>query len=285
MLNVTKRSKSTSSSTAALLLFISCVTFHTLVSADIKENTAEEYRALGYAEQQKGNLNEALSYYAKATSLGLDNAVLLNDMGVLYEEIDFYARAETYYLKSIQSDRNYLPPFNNIAYLYLRLGRKEEAAQYFKKRFERGDLKDPWTQKAKEELLKLEPKYRDWAASLEAEALNQQLEAKSHDEFYQRVEQGQEHYLRGNTFLKEGKHNEALKEYDQALYFSPKNPKIIDARKTAILERAKQSVREQSEYAIKRLEMGDTLSARFEIEKMLTTIPKEPMLISPQYAR
>ena len=51
------------------------------------------------------------------------------------------------------------------------------------------------------------------------------------------------------------------------------------------MERAKKSVREQSDHAIRMLEIGDTLSARYEIQKMLTTIPKEPMLISPQYAR
>ncbi len=284
MLNVIQRSDSTFRSIAALLLFISCITFHTLVSADTKEKTAEEYRALGYVEQQKGNLNGALSYYTKATSLGLENTVLLNDMGVLYEEIDLYSRAETYYLKAIQLDPKYLPPYNNIAYLYQRLGRNDEAAQYFKKRFELGDSKDPWAQKAKSELVAIDPRYREWTTALEAESLNRQLEAKSHDEFYQRVGKSQEHYLRGKRFFKDEDYEGALKEYDQALYFAPGNPRIIDARKAVILEKAKESIREQSEQAIRRLEVGDTLSARHEIQKILTTIPKEPMLISPQHS-
>jgi len=73
---------------AALLFFFSCIAFQHIVSAeDIKGQTAEEYRALGYAAQQKGNLNEALSFYTKVITLGLKSAVLLNDMGVLYEEI------------------------------------------------------------------------------------------------------------------------------------------------------------------------------------------------------
>ena len=60
----------------------------------------------------------------------MENAVLLNDMGVLYEEIDFYNRAENHYLKAIQLDNKYLPPYINLAYLYQRLGRAEKAAQY-----------------------------------------------------------------------------------------------------------------------------------------------------------
>ncbi|MBN1870313.1 MAG: tetratricopeptide repeat protein [Candidatus Omnitrophica bacterium] len=269
----------------ALLFFISGITFQTFASEDIKEKTAEEYRSLGYEEQQKGNLNEALSYYTKAISLGMENAALLNDMGVLYEEIDFYGKAEQCYLGSIQSDQNYLPPYTNLAYLYQRLGKKGEAAKYFKMRFERGDPKDPWAQKAKDELVNIDPKYRDWAVALEADSLNKQLEAKSHEEFYQRVKQGQEHYQRGNDFFKHGNYEDALKEYEQALRLSPKNPQIIDAHKKTRLEISKKNVKEQSEQAIMRLEVGDTLSARHEIQKMLTTIPEEPILISPQYAQ
>lgn len=285
MLNPGKRSKKAFRSILALLFFISGITFQTFASEDIKEKTAEEYRSLGYEEQQKGNLNEALSYYTKAISLGMENAALLNDMGVLYEEIDFYGKAEQCYLGSIQSDQNYLPPYTNLAYLYQRLGKKGEAAKYFKMRFERGDPKDPWAQKAKDELVNIDPKYRDWAVALEADSLNKQLEAKSHEEFYQRVKQGQEHYQRGNDFFKHGNYEDALKEYEQALRLSPKNPQIIDAHKKTRLEISKKNVKEQSEQAIMRLEVGDTLSARHEIQKMLTTIPEEPILISPQYAQ
>ncbi len=285
MLNVIIQPHKAFRSIATLLLFISCITFHTFVSAGVKENTAEEYRALGFAEQQKGNFSEALTNYTKATSLGLDKAELLNDMGVLYEDTDFYGKAETHYLAAIQKDPKYLPPYINLAYLYQRLGKIDKAAQYFKMRFEYGDALDPWAQKAKEELIKIDPQYRDWVASLEAASLNKQLEAKSHEEFYQNVEKGQEHYRRGKVHFRKEEYEKALEEYDNALYFSPKDPRTIDARKKVLLEIAKKSVKEQSEQAIRRLEVGDTLSARHEIQKMLTTIPKEPIMVSPQYAK
>ncbi len=285
MLNLNKGSNKAFRSILALLFFISCVTFHTIASAGIKENIAEEYRALGYEEQQKGNLNEALSYYTKATSLGMQNAVLLNDMGVLYEEIDRYGRAEQFYLRAIETDRNYLPPYNNLAYFYQRFGKKKKAAKYFKLRYELGNSMDPWARKAKDELVKIDPQYRQWAMAIEANLLNKELEAKALAEFHQRVNRGQEHYRRGNDLFEEKKYKEALSEYDQVLHLSPKNSKAIEARKKTLLEILKINVKEQSEQAIRRLETGDTLSARHEIQKMLTTIPEEPILISPQYER
>ncbi len=264
----------------ALLIFISCVTFHTYVSADIQEKTAENYRALGYAEQQKGNLNDALTYYTKAISLGLENEVLFNDMGVLYEEVDLNSKAEQLYLRAIQSNDRYLPAYVNIAYLYLRLDRKEKAARYFKKRYELGDPMDPWAQKAKKELIKISPEYRIWAQSIEADSLKKQLIAKSREEFYLRIERSQKYYKNGEKFFKEGRYKDAKKEYDLALRLTPKNPKVNDARNKVILEIAKESIREQSKQAIKRLETGDSVSARHDIQKILTTIPNEPILIS-----
>lgn len=281
MLTIIKKPKKAFRSIIALLFFISCITIHTVVSANIKENTAEEYRALGYEEQQKGNLNEALSNYTKAISLGMENAVLLNDMGVLYEEIDLYGRAESFYLRSIQNNPKYLPPYNNLAYLYMRLGKVKKAARYFKMRFEFGDPTDPWAQKAKNELLKIDPSYRQWAMSLEAAVLDKQIQAKSQEEFYRRVKSSQEHYQRGSNLFDDENYEGALKEYNHALHYAPKNPVVIEARKRALIEISKKNVREQSEQAIKRLETGDTLAARYEIQKMLATIPDEPILLSP----
>jgi tetratricopeptide (TPR) repeat protein len=281
MLSSSKSNQKVLLKSIALLFFISCITFHTIVFADIQEKAAEQYRALGYEEQQKGNLNEALSYYTKAVALGMvGNAVLLNDMGTLYEEIDLNAKAEHYYLKAIQSDEHYLPSYINLAYLYQRLGRKDSATLYFKKRYELGDPLDPWAQKAKAELLKMSPEYYPWALSLEADSLNKELVTKSRNEFNMRVQQSQEYHERGKQLFNDGQYKEALREYNSALSLTPNNPKIKDARNKVILELAKESVREQSEQAIIRLETGDTVSARHEIQKILTTIPSEPMLIS-----
>lgn len=279
MLNTVKNSTG-ARYTGALLLFISCFTFQTNVSADLKANTAEEYRVLGYEEQKKGNINEALSYYTKAANLGINNAVLFNDMGVLYEEIDFISRAEHYYKMAIQNDAQFLPPYINLGYLYQRIGRSDEAATFFKMRYEMGDPEDPWAQKAKNELIKLKPEYLSWIQSLEAESLNDKLVQLRQEEFVQKVEKSQEHYYRGEKLFDEGALDDAMAEYNKALQYAPGDQRVIEARKKIILEQAKAKVREQAEQAIQRLETGDTVSARHDIQKILTSIPEEPILIS-----
>jgi len=280
MLRLIKKPIGPLRSVVALLFFISISTIHTLVSADIKEQTAEEYRALGYDEQQKGNLNEALAYYTKAASLGVESAPMYNDIGVLYEAIDLYSRAKHFYLLALETDAQYLPPYLNLAYLYQRLGKKDKAAAYFKQRYEMGNPEDPWAQRAKDELIKINPQYSHWAATIEAEMLNKKLEKKAQQEFYERVKRTQEHFQKGEEFFQRGKYEEAMQEYNMALRLSPNTPKIINARKKVILERAKEKIRVKSQQAIQRLEMGDTVSARHEIQNILTTIPKEPILLS-----
>lgn len=280
MLNALARFLRLLQSSSALLIFLSSITFQTHASADIQTETAENYRALGYAEQQKGNLNEALAYYTKATALGLENPVILNDMGVLYENIDMLSRAEKYYLKALDLDPDYLPAYNNLAYLYQRLGKTDKAAEYFKMRYERGNPDEPWAQKAKEELVRMNPEYADWARSMEAEALDRKLVAKSRQEFQERMVRSQEHLAKGERHFHNKEYEEAISEYDLALQLTPDNPKVQEARDRALLEIAKDSVRERSQDALKRLETGDTVSARHEIQRILTSIPDKPILIS-----
>ena len=260
----------------ALLLSISCFAFHSHALADNeKALTAEEYRDLGFAEQKKGNLPQALTYYLKATELGLDNPVVLNDIGIIYESINYTSKAEMYYLKAVQADENYLPALMNLAYLYQGEGKNELAFQHFRKRYEKGDPKDPWTQKAKEELLKIHPEFIEWIVSHEAQALDKELVMRAHEEFTRRTNMANEHYLRGQEYAKDGMNTRALLEYDEALKFTPKNPKVLQAKRDLELQQIKEDFTRQSDQALKMLESGNTQSAKQEIRNMLATIPNE----------
>ena len=64
------------------------------------------------------------------------------------------------------------------------------------------------------------------------------------------------------------------------MLYAIRNPNITNARNMVLLEQAKESVRKQSDMAIRNLNVGDTLSARLEIQKILATIPDKPILIS-----
>jgi len=258
-----------------LLFSISCFAFQSHAIADEKVIAAEEYRDLGFAEQKKGNLPQALTYYIKATELGLDNPVVFNDIGIIYESADFISKAEMYYLKAVQVDENYLPALMNLAYLYLGEGKSELAFQHFRQRFEKGDPKDPWTQKAKEELLKIHPEFIEWILSHEAEELDRELVMRAHEEFTRRTTMANEHFLRGKEYAKDGFNGRALQEYEQALQFTPKNPKILQAKKDIEMQQLKEDFTRRSDQALKMLEAGNTQSAKQEIRNMLSTIPNK----------
>ena len=71
--------------TLILLVSISCITFqYKFVFAGSKSDIADTYRIKGQEAHQRGDLAEALSFYTKAISLGLEDVVLLNDIGILF---------------------------------------------------------------------------------------------------------------------------------------------------------------------------------------------------------
>ena len=279
MLNTARCKKRVALKLITLLFPISVITFHSFVfAADIKESSAEEYRLKGYEAQQKGDFGEALTNYSKTIALGLDNAIVLNDMGVLHEELGTNDRAEKFYLQAIKRDKDYLPPYINLAYLYQGAGQPEKAYQYFRIRYELGIPGDPWTDKAWQEMVKIHPEDKKLILQRDAQQLNEELVSKAHQEFYNKIKCAHERYQMGLKLASQGKYKEAIEEYNRALVLTPKNSKIMKARDKAALELTKEDVKNHSEQAMKSLNAGDTSSAKQEIQKMLTTIPNRPLI-------
>ncbi|OGX37558.1 MAG: hypothetical protein A3G91_06085 [Omnitrophica WOR_2 bacterium RIFCSPLOWO2_12_FULL_50_9] len=262
-----------------LLFFISFVTFHSEVFADTKQKIAEQYRAQGYAQQQKGNWYDALTYYDKAIALGLEyDAVVFNDMGVLYEQVGLPAKAEYCYLQAIWTNKDYLPPYANLGYLYFKKGEKEKAFLYFRERYESADPSDPWAQKIQEELLNIHPEYQQRILAREAQRLDEELMKRAREDFARRVERASEHYRKGRQIFQDKNYMSAIEEFNKALKLTPQDPRVMRAREQALRELRKERLREYSDQAIRSLDSGDSFSARNEIRKMLTTVPNEPVL-------
>jgi len=264
----------------ALLIFISLFTFQSFVHASVKELTAEQYHILGFEEYQKGNLDQALTAYIKAISLGLESAGILNDMGILYEQLGISDRAENVYQKAIEVDPNFLPAYMNLGYLYQKQGNNEKAFEYFKKRYDLSAVNDPWRDIAKTEFLKIHPEYAKPMIELEAQKLSGDVIRKKQDEFYERVSKSKEYCAQAKRAFKKKKYQDALIDYNKALVLTPRNPEAVRGRNQVLLELTKKNVREHSEQAIQLLESGDSVSARNEIQKILTRISNEPVLIS-----
>ena len=256
-------------------IFVLALTSQCLSYAGSKEQLGEEYRLKGFEAKQNGNFDEALSFYTKAISLGINNPSVYNDMGVLYEEAGYDGRAEKYYIKALQSNNNYLPALSNLAFFYQKNGEKEKAYELFKRRFELAAPSDPWGQKAKEELLKIHPEYQQIIVQKEALDFQQEIVRKRQEEFYRKIALAGEHFQRGEKYCGEGNYRTAIKEYDQALSLTPNNPQVLKARKTAILELSKQNMQTQYQKAMEMMTTGNTRSAKDQIQRMLSTIPNE----------
>ena len=79
----------------------------------------------------------------------------LNDAGVLLEDAGRLADAEKSYSKALELNPNYLEAHANLAMLYERMGKKEQAIYHWMKRYQLGDPYDPWTARAEERLIAL----------------------------------------------------------------------------------------------------------------------------------
>jgi Flp pilus assembly protein TadD len=259
------------------LFILSLVAFQPILFANTLEDTAEDYRLQGFNEQQKGHLDEALVFYQKALSLGLENAVLLNDLGVIFEQLGDVVQARIHYLRSITANPNYLPPLTNLAYLYQAAGDKESAVRYFEERYLKAPEDDPWKQLVKEELLRINPHYGDNIIKKEAEQLDSELVTQAHNEFALQIMRAENHYRRGQEYLAQNLYTEARTEFDRALSLTPNNPKVVEAQKRADYTEALEHIKGQANAAILDLQEGNITSAKEKFQDILATFPKEPI--------
>lgn len=269
--------------TTLLIFVLSVITFQTEIFADrtVQQATAEDYRHQGFEAQQKGNLDEALTFYTKALALKPGNlAVIYNDIGIVYERLGLKDRAEEYYLQAVREDSSYLPPYMNVAYLYKDQGKVRRAVEYFHRRIVLAAEDDIWARRAKQEIFELDPAYRQKMLLREAEELQREIVRQEGEKLAAKIATANDYYSKGKRLADQGEHLKAIAQYNQALLLTPDNPKIVTAREEAILERHLAEVETRSGYAVKFLKSGDTLSAKEEFRRILTIIPDEPILRS-----
>lgn len=240
---------------------------------------AQEYRDHGYGEQQKGRFKSALNYYLKALSLGIENAGLLNDIGVVYEHLESLDHAETYYLKAIQTDKDYLPSYTNLASLYQSAGYPDKAIPYLQERLRRAPADDPWKEKIRNKLYDLDPRIKGQLVEIELEGIAREkaedILRKTREEFNLEVLRAEKHYQRGRQLLDDRRFDEAIVEFDHALTVTPGNPKITKAREKAEYEKTMEGIKARMDEAARQLDAGELDAAKKEFQHILATIPKE----------
>lgn len=242
-------------------------------AAEMFGSEADEYRIKGYEAQQNNNFDQALTYYAKAISLGLDTAAIYNDMGVIYEQIGVFPRAEENYLKAIEFDPNYLPPYTNLAYFYQDRGDTKRAIYFFQQRFKRAEEGDPWKERVRDELYRIDPQLQEEIFQHEVEELNEQIVKKAQEEFTLTVMRSEKHFQNGLRYLEQDDYDAALIEFDRALTITPNNPKILKIREWVLYEKKITGIDEKIYKAKQMFELQDFESAKKEFQEILTTIP------------
>ncbi|MBF0384920.1 MAG: tetratricopeptide repeat protein [Candidatus Omnitrophica bacterium] len=264
----------------SLILFISFISYPGLIKAEVVEPRADQFRAKGYEEYKQGNLEDALYYYNKAIEKGYNKAVILNDLGVLFEESGKLKEAEASYLKALELDPKYLAVYSNLAMFYKKNGPKGKAVKYFKLRYELATQEDPWRDKVKEELIEIHPEYADWFVRLEANRLNDELVKKAQEELQAEVkekkERSKKHFAKGESLAKEQKFEEAINEFDEALRLTPGSKEIVSAKEQAKIQIVKKVLEVKTKKAMELLSSGEMTSAKEEIQEILTAIPNEP---------
>jgi len=267
-----------------LIIAISLFFLQSISFAEIFDKSAEEYRIKGYEEQKSGNLGKALTYYAKAVSLGLQSPSVYNDMGVVYEQLGVQDKAIEFYLNAIKADPEYQPAYTNLAYLYLERGDHRNAIAFFRERIKKAPTDDPWAEKIKKELIKIDPEYKQEYIHQQMEVKRRQLEEtqrqlrqKAHDEFCLKIIRSEKHLERARQFWNEKKFDEALDQFDLALAVTPDNPKILKLKKRCLYEKEVDAIKLKAERAMEKLDSGELESAKKEIQEILTAIPKEPV--------
>jgi tetratricopeptide (TPR) repeat protein len=110
------------------------------------------YRQQGWHLQEEGKIDEALTYYQKATLLDPNYVMAYNDTGIILEAMGYPEQAEQMYLKAIKVDPNYPDSYSNLALLYEEEKDYSNAILYWIKRATFGGSGDAWAEAARKRL-------------------------------------------------------------------------------------------------------------------------------------
>ena len=91
------------------------------------------YNLLCLALNNKGNFLEAIDVMKEALKQSPKNVDFLNNIGMSYANIYKYKKAEAFYNKGLDIDKNNLHIMNNLANLKKDLDKSDEAVELYKK--------------------------------------------------------------------------------------------------------------------------------------------------------
>jgi Flp pilus assembly protein TadD len=100
---------------------------------EVLEGQAKEYLKEGIEAQKTGDMDFAISLYAKATYIKPDYAMAHNNLGTAYAQKGDLAKAEEEYKRAIAINPNYSVALKNMAIIYAEKGDQKKFFEYWKR--------------------------------------------------------------------------------------------------------------------------------------------------------
>ncbi len=213
--------------------------------------------------------------------MGYEDAVILNDIGVVYEAMGKTDRARDAYLSAIARNPDYLPPYTNLGFLYESLGRRAAAVHYLKERLARAKQDDPWRGRIEQELLSLDPEYKAEKMRAESRKLEAALLEEARREFTMQIERAEGHLRRAEEALGAEKFDEASKELRRAELLTPGHPRIQALKERVRRGKLIAEIRRRTQEALARLQEGRLQDVEKEFQDILAIFPGRPDRAAP----
>lgn len=229
---------------ALLLLFLPIVSSY---ATDSLKDQSQSYREEGYKLQTLGNCKEALSYYRKAAQLTPTDARIYNDLGVIYENLGNDNLAIDMYKRAIELDGQYLPVYTNLAKFYEQRNNIEKANYYWQKRYELGQVGDPWREVAKEKLLAagIYTDLQREKVEVEAAQLSKEVGLKRKVDREKVIEKAKAKFDIARGFFMKSQYPQALEELKQGVALNPENLELRKQMQELYVKIEKLYIKEQ----------------------------------------
>lgn len=212
------------------ILFLSGAALFAEEGLEALKEQARSYRDQGWQEQQRGKIEEALTYYQKAVIADPMYVVAYNDLGIIYEAMGYSEEAKEMYLKALEVAPDYPDTYSNLALFYEDKNDYANAVLYWVKRAILGGPQDPWAEAARrrlEEIAKTSPEAYSRIGNPQQERVS--LFAEDKTSGVSKVDnkiQARDYLSRAKDSFSRGDYVTALKDATLAEYLDSSNQEI-----------------------------------------------------------
>lgn len=213
-----------------ILIFLFSLISAPAFCAHLLKEEALEFHRQGHIAQESGMLNEALSFYRKASDIDTASAHLCNDLGLIYDTLGEPEIARKAYLRALSIEPGDIEAYARLAILSEKDGDFPGACAYWLKLIELGDENNPAVREAKNrvyEIGRVIPEVMERYIEIEALGLKKRVSSFKRSRTIDNKESRlQRHINKGNAFYQDKDYLNALKMYMEAKELDPQDSQV-----------------------------------------------------------